>query len=39
MTMKTLLTTASLALLIAGSAATEQAQIAIGHLADYSGGT
>ena len=39
MNMKTLLSTASLALVIAGASATAQAQIAIGHLADYSGGT
>src|SRR5882757_4994428 len=39
MTMKSLLTTASLALLIGGAATAVQAQIAIGHLADYSGGT
>ena len=38
MTMKSLLSTVSLALLIGGSAHA-QAQIAIGHLADYSGGT
>src|ERR1700727_3858012 len=37
--MKSLLSTASLALLIASSAVTAQAQIAIGQLADYSGGT
>ena len=39
MTMKSLLSTVSLALLLGGAAATAQAQIAIGHLADYSGGT
>src|SRR3982074_3954970 len=39
MTIKSLLSTVSLALLIGGAAATAQAQIAIGHLADYSGGT
>src|SRR3981081_4360507 len=39
MTMKSLLSSASLALLLGGTAATAQAQIAIGHLADYSGGT
>ena len=39
MTMKSLLSTVSLALLIGGASATAQAQIAIGHLADYSGGT
>src|SRR3954451_10243689 len=39
MTMKSLLSTVSLALLLGGSAAGAQAQIAIGHLADYSGGT
>lgn len=39
MTMKSLLSTASLALLIAGSAVSAQAQIAIGHLQDLSGGT
>src|ERR1700692_1564832 len=39
MTMKSLLTTASLALLIGGAATAAQAQIAIGHLADYSGAT
>src|SRR4030081_1662277 len=37
MTMKSLLSTVPLALLLGG--ATAQAQIAIGHLADYSGGT
>ena len=36
---KSLLTTASLALVIAAFSASAQAQIAIGHLADYSGGT
>ena len=39
MTMKSLLSTVSLALLLASTAATAQAQIAVGHLADYSGGT
>src|SRR6201981_3984840 len=39
MTMKSLLSTVSLALLLGGTAARAQAQIAIGHLADYSGGT
>ena len=39
MTMKSLLSTVSLALLLGGAASTAQAQIAIGHLADYSGGT
>src|SRR6478752_582311 len=39
MTMKSLLGTVSLALLIGGSSVAAQAQIAIGHLADYSGGT
>ncbi len=39
MTMKSLLSTVSLALLLGGAAAAAQAQIAIGHLADYSGGT
>jgi ABC-type branched-subunit amino acid transport system substrate-binding protein len=39
MTMKSFLSTVSLALLIGGASATAQAQIAIGHLADYSGGT
>ncbi len=40
MTMKSFLTSASLALLVAGASASAQAQqIAIGHLADYSGGT
>ena len=39
MTMKSLLSTASLALLIGGGSVTAQAQITIGHLADYSGGT
>jgi branched-chain amino acid transport system substrate-binding protein len=38
MTMKTFLSTASLALLL-GAAGTAQAQIALGHLADYSGPT
>ena len=39
MTMKSLLSTVSLALLLGGAASAAQAQIAIGHLADYSGGT
>src|SRR6195256_676433 len=39
MTMKTLLSTASLALLLGGAASTAQAQIALGHLTDYSGPT
>src|SRR4051812_31906637 len=39
MTMKSLLSTVSLALLIGGASATAQAQIAIGHLQDLSGGT
>jgi branched-chain amino acid transport system substrate-binding protein len=39
MTMKSLLSTVSLALLLGGAATAAQAQIAIGHLADYSGGT
>src|SRR3979411_666746 len=39
MTMKSLLRTVSLALLLGGAASVAQAQIAIGHLADYSGGT
>jgi branched-chain amino acid transport system substrate-binding protein len=39
MTMKSLLGTVSLALLLAGAATAAQAQIPIGHLADYSGGT
>ena len=39
MTMKTLLSTASLALLLAGAATTSQAQVSLGHLADYSGPT
>src|SRR6476661_8571012 len=39
MTMKSLLGTVSLALLIGSAATAAQAQIAIGHLADYSGGT
>src|SRR5260370_22675556 len=38
MIMKSFLSTVSLALLL-GASATAQAQIAIGHLADYSGGT
>src|SRR5205085_7609177 len=39
MTIKSLLSTASLALLIGGVSATAQAQIAVGQLADYSGPT
>jgi branched-chain amino acid transport system substrate-binding protein len=39
MTIKTLLSTASLALLVGAMAGTAQAQIALGHLADYSGPT
>ena len=39
MTVKSLLSTVSLALLLGGAATAAQAQIAIGHLADYSGGT
>ena len=39
MTLKSLLSTVSLALIIAGASATAQAQIAIGHLEDLSGGT
>ncbi len=39
MTMTKLLSTASLALLLGGVASAAQAQISIGHLADYSGGT
>src|ERR1700743_1693657 len=39
MTMKSLLNTASLALLLGGFAATAHAEILIGQLADYSGGT
>jgi len=39
MTMKSLLGTVSLALLLGSGSVTAQAQIAIGHLADYSGGT
>lgn len=39
MTMKSLLSTVSLALLIGGVSATARAQIAIGHLQDLSGGT
>ena len=43
MTMKTLLSTASLAILLAGAATTSQAQaqaqVALGHLTDYSGPT
>src|SRR5258705_2757851 len=39
MTMKSLLSTVSLALLLGGAATAAQAKIPIGHLADYSGGT
>src|SRR5258705_10577924 len=39
MTIKSLLSTVSLALLLGGGSVAAQAQIAIGHLADYSGGT
>jgi len=39
MMMKSLLSSVSLALLLSGAAVTAQAQIAIGQLADYSGGT
>ena len=39
MTIKSLLSSVSLALLLSGAAVTAQAQIAIGQLADYSGGT
>ena len=39
MTMKSLLSTVSLALLLGGAVTAAQAQIPIGHLADYSGGT
>src|SRR5258707_13982526 len=39
MTMKSLLSTVSLALLLGGGSVAAQAQIAIGQLADYSGGT
>ncbi len=39
MTMKTLLGTASLALLLASVATASQAQVKLGHLADYSGAT
>jgi branched-chain amino acid transport system substrate-binding protein len=39
MTMKTLLSTASLALLLASAATASQAQVKLGHLADYSGAT
>jgi len=39
MTIKSLLSTVSLALLLGGAATAAQAQIPIGHLADYSGGT
>src|ERR1700743_1262796 len=39
MTIKSLLSTVSLAFVIAGTSAAAQAQIAIGHLEDLSGGT
>ena len=39
MTLKSLLGTASLALLIAGASVGAQAQVPIGHLEDLSGGT
>src|SRR6202049_2095145 len=39
MTLKSLLGTVSLALLLGTAATAAHAQIAIGHLADYSGGT
>src|SRR5882724_9815028 len=39
MTMKSLLSTVSLGLLLGGAATAAQAQIPIGHLADYSGAT
>src|SRR5947209_17763350 len=39
MTMKTLLSTASLTLLLGSTAASAQAPISLGHLADYSGPT
>src|SRR5258708_39052834 len=39
MTIKSLLGTVSLALLLGSGTVAAQAQIAIGHLADYSGGT
>src|ERR1700684_174341 len=39
MTIKSLLSSVLLALLLSSSAVTAQAQIAIGQLADYSGGT
>src|SRR5215212_3400086 len=39
MKMRSLLSTVSLALLLGGAISGAQAQIAIGHLADYSGGT
>src|SRR4051812_3565544 len=39
MTMKILLGTAALGLLLGGGAGTAQAQVALGHLADYSGPT
>src|ERR1700758_3097099 len=39
MKLKSLLSTVSLALVIAGGSASAQAQIAIGHLEDLSGGT
>src|ERR1700748_2646132 len=39
MTMKSLLSTVSLALLLGSAATAAHAQIPVGHLADYSGGT
>ena len=39
MKLKSLTCTVSLAVMLGGAATTAQAQIAIGHLADYSGGT
>src|SRR5512143_118757 len=39
MKLKSLLSTASLAFVLAAASATAQAQIALGHLADYSGPT
>jgi len=39
MTIRSLLSMVALALLLGGASAGAQAQIAIGHLADYSGGT
>lgn len=39
MTMTKLLSTASLALLLGGTAGVAQAQVSLGHLADYSGAT